>query len=672
MSLCETRNIKKILVYPAFSLLMLIVLTGSVSSWTQTNWSASNSFFNIYANQDKVFARTWDSLYGGRVFLTTDDGTNWSQISSADSDIDILSIVVLNSNILAGTWNGFYLSTNGGATWNAVTPTGIPEETVIWSMAMIGATLFAGTTGNIYKSSDGGNTWSEVSSGIPADARITSFISSGDAIYAGSAANGVFKTTNGGTSWSAINSGLSDTHIFQLASAGTRLFAVTLGDIFMSDNGGASWAVDNSGLENINCLLVINDDLFAGTDDDGVYLSEDSGATWTSVSSGMPSSARVWSLAASSGYIFAGTDSGVWRIPISTASFTITASASAGGTIAPEGNITVFKNNSQTFTITPTTGCHVSDVLVDNTSVGAVTSYTFTNVTANHTITARFEVDTVTITPSATSTPTSTSTLTPSATFTLTHTPSPTYTATNTRTSTPTSTPTITPTRTNTPTVTLTATRTPTPTSTPTRTPTPSSTPTPTVSATPTPSYTPTATATSMPTQSISLVAGWNLVSFNVHPSNTAITEALASIAGNYSLVFAWNASGSNWMKYDPAVGYGQTLTSLDETMGFWIQMKNADTLTVSGSVPTGTIALASGWNLTGYPSRVSQEIPEALSAHGVTDILLIQAYHAPDTIDTWKKYDPGVQYGNDLTEMAPGWGYWIKLSAPHTWDVTY
>jgi len=175
-----------------------------------------------------------------------------------------------------------------------------------------------------------------------------------------------------------------------------------------------------------------------------------------------------------------------------------------------------------------------------------------------------------------------------------------------------------------------------------------------------------------MPTQSISLVAGWNLVSFNVHPSNTAITEALASIAGNYSLVFAWNASGSNWMKYDPAVGYGQTLTSLDETMGFWIQMKNADTLTVSGSVPTGTIALASGWNLTGYPSRVSQEIPEALSAHGVTDILLIQAYHAPDTIDTWKKYDPGVQYGNDLTEMAPGWGYWIKLSAPHTWDVTY
>jgi len=93
-----------------------------VSGWTQTNWPASNSFFSLYTFQDKVFARIWDSLNGGRMFLTIDDGTNWTQISSADSDIDILSIVMLNSNILAGTWNGFYLSIDGGTTWNAVTP----------------------------------------------------------------------------------------------------------------------------------------------------------------------------------------------------------------------------------------------------------------------------------------------------------------------------------------------------------------------------------------------------------------------------------------------------------------------------------------------------------------------------------------------------------------------
>ena len=43
----------------------------------------------------------------------------------------------------------------------------------------------------------------------------------------------------------------------------------------------------------------------------------------------------------------------------------------------------------------------MADVLVDGVSVGAVTSYTFTNVTANHTIAASFAIDTYTITASA-------------------------------------------------------------------------------------------------------------------------------------------------------------------------------------------------------------------------------------------------------------------------------
>jgi len=46
-----------------------------------------------------------------------------------------------------------------------------------------------------------------------------------------------------------------------------------------------------------------------------------------------------------------------------------------------------------TFTIMPDTGCHVADVLVDGISVGAVTAYTFNNVTTSHTISAAFEIN---------------------------------------------------------------------------------------------------------------------------------------------------------------------------------------------------------------------------------------------------------------------------------------
>jgi photosystem II stability/assembly factor-like uncharacterized protein len=282
------------------------------SRWIQTNWSASNSFFNLCSSKNKVFVRTWDSFNGGCMFLTTGDGKSWTQIGSADNSIDILSIVMLDSRILAGTWNGFIQSTDDGTTWNAFTPTGIPADTAIWSIVMINNTLFAGTTGAIYKSSDKGNTWTEISSGIAVDARITSIAASGENIFAGSAGNGVFKSTNGGTSWTAINSNLTDTHISQLVVLDNKLFAITLTGVFISDNSGTSWGADPSLLKNVNCLVAVNDLLIAGTDDNGAYLSVDKGVTWNSFSSGMPASTRIWSLAVSSASIFAGTSSGIW------------------------------------------------------------------------------------------------------------------------------------------------------------------------------------------------------------------------------------------------------------------------------------------------------------------------------------------------------------------------
>ncbi len=71
-------------------------------------------------------------------------------------------------------------------------------------------------------------------------------------------------------------------------------------------------------------------------------------------------------------------------------SYTITASAGANGSISPLGAIAVIEGRDQTFTIAPSPAYLISDVLVDGASVGAVPSYTFTNVTEPHTIAASF------------------------------------------------------------------------------------------------------------------------------------------------------------------------------------------------------------------------------------------------------------------------------------------
>jgi YD repeat-containing protein len=74
---------------------------------------------------------------------------------------------------------------------------------------------------------------------------------------------------------------------------------------------------------------------------------------------------------------------------------TITASAGTGGSISPSGTVAVNYGSSPAFTIIPNTGYAISNVVVDNTSQGAISTYTFNNVTTNHTINATFAFNAV-------------------------------------------------------------------------------------------------------------------------------------------------------------------------------------------------------------------------------------------------------------------------------------
>ncbi|MCX6689225.1 MAG: type IV pilin N-terminal domain-containing protein, partial [Methanoregula sp.] len=84
------------------------------------------------------------------------------------------------------------------------------------------------------------------------------------------------------------------------------------------------------------------------------------------------------------------------------APYMITASAvgSGTGTISPSGSVPVFFREDKTFTISQNVGSILTDVSVDGSSVGNVTTYTFLKVVASHTISATFASDTFTITPS--------------------------------------------------------------------------------------------------------------------------------------------------------------------------------------------------------------------------------------------------------------------------------
>ncbi|MEK7586964.1 MAG: hypothetical protein AAB453_03805 [Patescibacteria group bacterium] len=91
---------------------------------------------------------------------------------------------------------------------------------------------------------------------------------------------------------------------------------------------------------------------------------------------------------------------GVWTNTISSPHYNISVSSESGGGIVPSGVINVNSGGSQTFTITPNPGYKINQVYVNGIPVGALTSYTFSNIQSNQTINATFTVSLSPPTPS--------------------------------------------------------------------------------------------------------------------------------------------------------------------------------------------------------------------------------------------------------------------------------
>ncbi len=165
----------------------------------------------------------------------------------------------------------------------------------------------------------------------------------------------------------------------------------------------------------------------------------------------------------------------------------------------------------------------------------------------------------------------------------------------------------------------------------------------------------------------VALRPGWNLVSIPLTTASTAITNVLASIAGKYDRAYIYNGCDASdpWKTYGPsAPPYANDLATVQKTQGLWVRATSAATLTITGTLPVTTaIPLCAGWNLIGYPAASPTPLPAALaSIAGKYD--LVYAYDASDATDPWKQFDPNaLPVANDLTEMRPGAGYWIRAT---------
>lgn len=294
----------------------VFLTTNNGTSWNTVNIGLTTNLIEsiiINTNQD-IYAGT--SKQG--VFRSTDNGANWFESNTNLNANTIAAYTTITNgagghNLLAGTSNGVYMSTNDGIEWNFL---GLDDKWVT-GIAVLNSDIFVSTMGTgIFRSTDQGTTW--LPSGLT-NAMLHTLYTDGTDLFAGFAFfGGAQRSTDRGITWAPIP-GLAYKWVMSFTENEDYMFAgAVFGGAFRSSDGGNSFTPINNGLSNnnISTLAVMDSStIFAGTGDPngisaaGVFRSDDNGDNWIQINNGLPSNLIVWSLAVTGNNIFASSSS---------------------------------------------------------------------------------------------------------------------------------------------------------------------------------------------------------------------------------------------------------------------------------------------------------------------------------------------------------------------------
>jgi photosystem II stability/assembly factor-like uncharacterized protein len=421
------------------------------------SWIASNNGITVPAGAVdsgsgvNSFCVIGNSIYAGTsnagVFRSVDNGATWTAANSGmPSNVGVNALVMKNDTIVAGTNSGVFISpdsaanwiwtitglsnpvvlslavspdranvfalcndaavnrsTDGGATWSAVGDLANFYGPIYW-IGRFGTLVLAGGGGAIAGSKDNGATWAWRDSANPMFSTCAAMDTGSHYLYTGARApQGIFRSADTAATFISVSAGFPSKGgtypvftALEVMSLGATVFAGTQENgVFVTTDFGATWTQRNIGLQAVSVKIIAaapnpsgGSTVFAGSLGPNSFMSQNSGATWTGMNIDAITSLAAFSNTSGGYDIFAGTGGkAVFRSTDNGANWTQVGSGltdstirviAKSGTVLFAGTLTkgVFRSPDNAATWTPVnsglTSVHVMSLAVDSFSSGGI------------------------------------------------------------------------------------------------------------------------------------------------------------------------------------------------------------------------------------------------------------------------------------------------------------
>ena len=316
------------------------------NEWVPTNGPYGGDVNTLYATPEGVlFAGTGSA----GIFRSTDLGNSWTPANTGLPDFSgdglYAAVYAQKGDTLYAGSGGLYASTDGGDTWHHVPM--FQKRVSVSGVVIIGARIYIGTLGaGVWYSDDDGESWIPMNEGL--DNRLIRELSKIRTALVAGTENGAFRKKANEDVWTPINAGfvkrltdmeqinrdriaaglkplrrdfLSGLRVDAFTTLENRLYmGIHTGrdddGLFRSDDEGASWTriTVKEMVHTVEALTAFGTTLYASTFGGGVFRSEDKGDSWTMVNNGLTDLTVSALLAVSEDTVFVGTlDGGIFR-----------------------------------------------------------------------------------------------------------------------------------------------------------------------------------------------------------------------------------------------------------------------------------------------------------------------------------------------------------------------